>query len=50
MKSPNNRGSRAPPGHLLSPDEASSTRTGLHLIELVAKGTPWEPPNEPGHH
>lgn len=27
---------------LLSPNEASSTGNGLHLIELLAKGHPWE--------
>lgn len=31
--------------HLLSPNEAFSTRIWLHLIELLAKGVSWEPPN-----
>lgn len=26
----------------LSPNEPSSTGNGLHLIELLAKGHPWE--------
>ena len=40
---------RAPSGHFLSPTEASSTGNGLYLIELLAKGIPWEPPpNNPG--
>ena len=44
MKLSNDKGHRAPAGHLLSPNEAFSTRTGLlHLIELLAKGVPWEP-------
>lgn len=32
MKSPNNDDDRAPPGHVLSPNEVFSTRSGLHLI------------------
>lgn len=47
MKSPNN-GDRAPTGYLSSPNEPSSTRTGLHLIELLAQWVQWEPPNNPG--
>jgi hypothetical protein len=29
---------RVPTGHFLSPNEASSTRTGLHPVDFVAKG------------
>jgi hypothetical protein len=42
-------GSRASTGYLSSPNEASSTRNGLHLIKLLAKGAPWEPPNNLGY-
>ena len=45
MELPNNGGDRAPTGHLLSPNEASSPKIGLHIIELLAKGIPWESPN-----
>ena len=38
MKLSNNRGDRTPTGHLLSPNEASSTRNGLHLIKFITKG------------
>lgn len=34
----------APVGHFLSPNESSSTGTGLHSIELLAKVVPWKPP------
>lgn len=40
MKSPNNGGNGVPTGQLLSPNKSSSTRTGLHSIELLAKGVP----------
>lgn len=40
MKSPNNGGDRPPAGHLLSPNEVFSTRTELHIIELLAKVNP----------
>lgn len=36
----------APTGHL-SPNEAFSTGKGLHVIELLAKGVPWEPSKKP---
>lgn len=42
MKSPNNEVDRVPTGHTLSLNEASNARTGLHPIELVAKGVPWK--------
>lgn len=29
----------------LSQNEASSTEIGLHIIELLVKWVPWEPPN-----
>ena len=34
---------QAPSSHFLSSNEASSTRIGLHLIELLAKGVPLNP-------
>jgi hypothetical protein len=34
--------------HLLSTNEASSGGMELPLIELLAKGVPWVPPNNPG--
>lgn len=44
MKSPNNGGGRERVliGYFLSPNEASSTWTGLYLIELFGKVTSWE--------
>ena len=51
MKSPNNVGSEVPTGHLSSPSEAFSSRTGLYPIELLAKGITWKsPPNNPGYY
>lgn len=47
MKSPNSKRDRTPTSHFLSPNKASSTRTGLHLVELLGKGVPWESPNNP---
>lgn len=40
MKPPNNGKDRAPNRQLLSPNEASNSRNGLHLIELFTKGVP----------
>jgi hypothetical protein len=34
-------------GHLLSPKD-SRTGIELYLIELLVKGVPWEPLNNPG--
>lgn len=50
MKMPNNGIDRDLARHLLSPNEASSTRIGLHLIELLAKSqqTTQEYSNNPG--
>ena len=45
MKLPNNGWGRATAEHLSSPNETSITGTDLHLIELLAKEVPWEPPN-----
>ena len=42
MKSPNNGGDRGPTGHLLSPNEASSTGIGLYLE--VGEGCPMGTP------
>ena len=39
MESPNNRGDRVPTRHFLPPNEISRPGNGLHLIELLAKGT-----------
>lgn len=41
-KSPNSEDDRVPTRNLLSPSEASSTKTGLHPILLLAKGVLWE--------
>ena len=35
-------------GHLLSPNEASISGIGLHLITFLAKGVHWKSPNNPG--
>ena len=48
MRSPSNGGDRVPTGHLLSPNEASSTRIGSHPIKLLAKAVPLKSPNNPG--
>ena len=37
MKSSNNEGDRVPRGHILSPNEASNTRTQIQPIELLAR-------------
>ena len=39
----------APNGHLLSPNETSSSGSRLHLMELLAKGVPYEPSNNAGY-
>lgn len=39
-KTPNKREHRVPAGHLWSPNEDFSTRIGLYLIDLLAKGVP----------
>lgn len=49
MKLTNTGGDVAPSGHLLSPNEASSTGNGLYPIKLLAKEVPWEHPNNPGY-
>ena len=48
MKVTNNRGHGVPIKQLLSPNVASSTRIGLHLIELLAKEISWEIQNNRG--
>lgn len=50
MKSPNNSGDRVPSGYLLSLYEAFSTRIGLHLTGLLARGAPWESTKNPGYY
>lgn len=47
MKPANNMGHRVSSGYHLSLNVASSTRMGLHLIELSAKGVPWKSSNNP---
>lgn len=42
IKSPNNERERVPTGHLLTPNEASSTEA-----VFWAKGVPWKSPNYP---
>lgn len=42
MKSLNNRGDRAPTRYFASPNEGSSIRNQLHLIELLAKRISWQ--------
>ena len=45
MKLPNNGEDRVPIDHLLSPNEATSTRARLHLIQVLPKGVgPMEIP------
>ena len=43
MKQPNNGEDRGTTGYLLSPNESSSTKIGLHLIGLLAEGVSEEP-------
>lgn len=45
----NNQGDVVPTGYLLSSNEGSSSRYELQLIELLAKGTPWETLNNLGY-
>lgn len=49
MNLPNNMEDNALTTHLLSPNETSSSRNGLHLSGLLAKETPQTPPNNPGY-
>lgn len=42
LQVPNNREDRGPTSYLFLPHEASSSGIGLSLIELLAKGVPWE--------
>lgn len=49
MKPPNNEEIQVPTGHFLSPNEVSSARTGLHLIEFLARGASKESLNNPGY-
>lgn len=49
MKLPNNEGDRSSPEHPFTLNAASTTRNELHLIELLAKGIPWEPLNSLGY-
>lgn len=48
MKVTNNTGDAVPIGQRLSPNVVSSTRIGIHLIELLAKGISWKIQNNPG--
>ena len=47
MVSPNNRGDRAPTGHLLSLNETLNSSDGLHLIVFLSKETPRKPLKQP---
>jgi hypothetical protein len=40
MKLPSNRRDGDPTGHPLSPNDTSSARIGLYLMDLLAKGIP----------
>lgn len=46
MTSPNKGRDRAPTSRLLLLNEAYRTGNELHLIELLVKGVPWEPPKK----
>lgn len=48
MESPNNKRDKAPTRHLPSPNETSSARNGLNLLELLAKRASWKPLNNSG--
>lgn len=48
MKLSNNVADRTLTGYFLSPNAASSTGVGLHLIGLLAKGASQELPNNTG--
>jgi hypothetical protein len=43
MKSLDSGRDRTPNGHLLSPNEASSTKIGLYIIKVLTKGTMGTP-------
>lgn len=43
MRSPNNKGDGTPIDHLLSTNEGSGPGTGIHPIELPAKGSHENP-------
>lgn len=42
MDSPKNGGEKTPTGHLSLPNETSSAKNGIHLVELLVKGAPWK--------
>lgn len=48
MRFPNNVIYRVLSGQLLSTNEASCSRIGLHLNKLMAKVVPWKSPNNSG--
>jgi hypothetical protein len=48
MKLSNNWSDWAPISHLLPSNKASNQKIGLHLIELLVKGVPWEYPDSQG--
>lgn len=48
MRIPRNGENEVTTGHLLFPGEASSGRTRLHSIKLLAKGFPWKFSNNTG--
>lgn len=49
MKYTNNGEGGVQISHLLSTKQASSPRTGLYPVELLASRVSWKPPNKLGH-
>lgn len=45
----NLKGDGGPAGNLWSPNKVLSIENVLLLIELLAKGSYWEPPNNPDY-
>lgn len=45
MELPDDVEDGGPSGHLSSPNEASGAKNRSHLIEELAKDTPWAPAN-----
>jgi hypothetical protein len=48
MRIPSNAGYGVSTGHLLLPVKTLSGGTGLHSVELLAKGVPWKFSNNLG--
>lgn len=49
MEFPSNEGDGTPGGFLTSPNICSSSSNTLHLIELLANRSPWDPSNNLGY-